>query len=393
MGRIRANGHVGLSVARWHHQRRLVLLGVVIAVLFSGCSLITDGGSGPTSESLAESVQEYEEAVRSQDWEAVAEVAGGRFSTILIESGRSEDEVRQSLIETAEATVGQAAFSEFNVLVPDADPIFAHDELSYMLLPTWLDATANEGSSRVELITVALYEHEVWSLNHVASADGEIKLKSLYPELEEVNLLILSDVAGEPGGEEFAAQPGQSSSDSSATVEPSTTSTTEATIPTVEATTNTSESTTTTTAETTATTTTPATTATTAAPTTALAVPSGSGCSPGPGSLPDGEWYGFIRSSSANSIDFDLACFFYDEQADLAALEDDRPEEVRYDEYVRNNVPTLRTMAVTADVSVNRSTERPANITFGEWTTSRYLGVWLTIINGDIVLIRVQPHA
>ena len=35
----------------------------------------------------------------------------------------------------------------------------------------------------------------------------------------------------------------------------------------------------------------------------------GSGCSPGSGPLPDGEWFGFLDGGAETTIDFDLACF------------------------------------------------------------------------------------
>lgn len=41
----------------------------------------------------------------------------------------------------------------------------------------------------------------------------------------------------------------------------------------------------------------------------ATAAGGGSGCSPGPGALPDGVWFGFVDGTTDTTIEFDLACF------------------------------------------------------------------------------------
>jgi len=59
----------------------------------------------------------------------------------------------------------------------------------------------------------------------------------------------------------------------------------------------------------------------------------GSGCTPGPGALPDGLWAGYVRSFGEGELSFDLACFLTVESAPPGAvLEDfdfrnDSPEE------------------------------------------------------------------
>lgn len=94
---------------------------------------------------------------------------------------------------------------------------------------------------------------------------------------------------------------------------------------------------------------------TTAAPTTTLAptsttaaspaaVPSGSGCTPGGDTLPEGTWFGFVEGvvmtpTGGADMTFDLACYFEGDQADLAAAEDGRT--VEEPPYVRNQNPKV----------------------------------------------------
>lgn len=60
----------------------------------------------------------------------------------------------------------------------------------------------------------------------------------------------------------------------------------------------------------------------------------GSGCTPGPGDLPDGLWAGYVRSFGDGELSFDLACFITVESAaperqsfEDFLFENDSPEE------------------------------------------------------------------
>jgi hypothetical protein len=160
------------------------------------------------------------------------------------------------------------------------------------------------------------------------------------------------------------------------------------------------------TTETTATTanatTTVATAATTieASPTTTMPDgPSGSGCTPGDTiSLPEGEWYGVVVSASPSGIEFDLACWFIGEPAVEAAAEDGA-EPPPNDYYVRNDNPQIRSLPVSPQTEVIwYPTGDPASeviVTFSDWVdgvTSRGLvfGVWLDVIDGEVLRIREQ---
>ncbi|MGA8040719.1 MAG: hypothetical protein WCA93_11485 [Acidimicrobiia bacterium] len=161
-------------------------------------------------------------------------------------------------------------------------------------------------------------------------------------------------------------------------------------------------STTTTTAAAT-TTTQPATTTSTAATTTLTKPPSdgasGSGCTPGPGNLPDGEWYGFAEEADDASIVFDLACWFSGDAAVAAAAEDGEESPPPNDYYVRNQNPQTRVIAVDPGATVVwYSTGDPASETEGSyssWLGIRQerpwdLGVWITVDGGAVISIQEQ---
>lgn len=160
------------------------------------------------------------------------------------------------------------------------------------------------------------------------------------------------------------------------------------------------DGTTTTAVEATTTTTTTIITTTTAATTTVAddsPVAEGSGCTPGPGPLPDGLWYGLVESASDGEVSFDLACWFSGQQAEIAAAEDG--EEVNNDYYVRNQVDVLRSVAVAADTMVtwypSGAPDDDAEVSYDEWRTAResrdfQLAVWLEVEDGSITSIEEQ---
>lgn len=127
----------------------------------------------------------------------------------------------------------------------------------------------------------------------------------------------------------------------------------------------------------------------------------GSGCTPGEGELPDGEWYGEIDSVSADEIEFDLACWFTGDAAVDAAAEDGQESPPPNDYYVRNQNTTLRTVPVGDDVMVvwypqigDPTSE--TTIPYDEWQSALgdrgelTLGIWIEIDNGVISHIREQ---
>ncbi len=67
----------------------------------------------------------------------------------------------------------------------------------------------------------------------------------------------------------------------------------------------------------------------------------GSGCVAGGDQLPDGIWFGFVEGVTADTLTFDLACFWTGDAATTRAVADG---EEPLDFYIRNEVPTTRTM-------------------------------------------------
>jgi hypothetical protein len=150
----------------------------------------------------------------------------------------------------------------------------------------------------------------------------------------------------------------------------------------------------------------PSTTVTTVATsTTAISAPdtddlaAGSGCTPGDGPLPDGEWFGFVTSRSESSLDFDLACWFTGDAATQAAAEDGEESPPPNDYYVRNTNPATREVAVGEGVEVTFYADGDPNnvseIDYDDWagmvaTRGFELGVWLDIEDGAIDEIHEQ---
>jgi hypothetical protein len=129
--------------------------------------------------------------------------------------------------------------------------------------------------------------------------------------------------------------------------------------------------------------------------------PSGSGCTPGDAvTLPEGEWFGSVVSASQSGIEFDLACWFTGEAAVEAAAEDGAESPPPNDYYVRDDNPQIRSLPVSPDTEVTwyPSIGDPTSeivVSYPDWVdevTARGLGlgVWLDVIDGEVVRIREQ---
>lgn len=137
----------------------------------------------------------------------------------------------------------------------------------------------------------------------------------------------------------------------------------------------------------------------TAAPTTtpdeALG-PDGSGCTPGPGDLPDGRWFGEIASFDSEGISFDLACWFSGDAAVEASAEDGEESPPPNDYYVRNDNDLLRQITVDQETPVLWYLSGDPNDfeegTFEEWIQfledeGPRLGIWVTIADDQVTEI------
>jgi hypothetical protein len=112
---------------------------------------------------------------------------------------------------------------------------------------------------------------------------------------------------------------------------------------------------------------------------------SGSGCRPGPDTLPDGIWYGYLTARGSDSIGFDLACLTADPTIDGG--------------YRLENVnPKIRTFEVQPSTEVHYLTPewRYARTAYGHWFDVPFMiegGVWLYINGGSITEIVEQFFA
>ncbi len=75
----------------------------------------------------------------------------------------------------------------------------------------------------------------------------------------------------------------------------------------------------------------------------------GSGCSPGPGDLPDGVWFGSPAVWTATSMDVDLLCFYSGDAATAEASARGEESPPPNDYLITNDNPTLRALPVAPD--------------------------------------------
>lgn len=128
---------------------------------------------------------------------------------------------------------------------------------------------------------------------------------------------------------------------------------------------------------------------------------SGSGCSPGGGPLPSGVWFGLANGIGPDSVELDLACFYFGDIAYTEGAVDG--EEVNNDYYIRNVNPTMRsvplmdpTVWTLGDLSGGGE---PFAISYADWPMpgnnyvdcpSDWCTVWLYVNNGVITDIVEQ---
>lgn len=126
---------------------------------------------------------------------------------------------------------------------------------------------------------------------------------------------------------------------------------------------------------------------------------SGSGCTPGPGALPDGTWFGYVSDPTATELEFDLACWFSGAAAIEATLEDGEESPPPNDYYIRNTSTDTRSVPVSPDVTVRwlppDDIVNLTDIPYDEWLDvgperSWQPAVWLEIEEGEVVSIEEQ---
>lgn len=127
---------------------------------------------------------------------------------------------------------------------------------------------------------------------------------------------------------------------------------------------------------------------------------SGSGCTPGTDTLPDGIWYGLVTVAGERALDFDLACWFDGDAAIAAAAEDGEESPPPNDYYTRNASHRIRSVPVPSDIPVKwypmiGDPTSETTVTYAEWRTVRdgrelQLAVWLEVDGGTVVSIHEQ---
>ena len=106
----------------------------------------------------------------------------------------------------------------------------------------------------------------------------------------------------------------------------------------------------------------------------------GAGCSPGPGPLPDGIWFGFVAARSSDVFDFDLACIYPDPVIDQPPV---------------NTSRALRSVPVDKEVLVsqmNPPDSADVGTTYEQWTPEACqfdegCAVWIDIRDGHVIYI------
>ena len=126
----------------------------------------------------------------------------------------------------------------------------------------------------------------------------------------------------------------------------------------------------------------------------------GSGCTPGPGALPDGRWFGYVAEAGPTSFELDLACWFAGEAAAIAAAQDGEESPPPNDYHIRNVNPALRTVAVIPGSSISwlEIPGDPASqllVSYAFWITARddrphQPAVWVEVQNGTAMLMEEQ---
>jgi hypothetical protein len=126
---------------------------------------------------------------------------------------------------------------------------------------------------------------------------------------------------------------------------------------------------------------------------------SGSGCTPGGGDPPDGEWFGYATDRDPNSVEFDLACWFTGDAAAQAAAEDGEESPPPNDYYIRNFNELTRQIPVGAEVEIvffpDGDPNNQPSVPFGDWgdmveQRGYELGVWLIVEDGEVSTITEQ---
>ncbi len=122
----------------------------------------------------------------------------------------------------------------------------------------------------------------------------------------------------------------------------------------------------------------------------------GSGCTPGVGSLPDGVWFGYIKTWSTSQVAFDMACWWTGAKAMEVGLAHGYAD--AYDYYVTNDNPTIRLVTVAGDIPAKKAGWDDGIFTLsqviadpgGSLPTNAPYPVWIYVNGGVVTELAVQ---
>jgi hypothetical protein len=122
----------------------------------------------------------------------------------------------------------------------------------------------------------------------------------------------------------------------------------------------------------------------------------GSGCAPGAGKLPDGVWFGFVKTWSTTQVAFDLACWYSGAAGEAQAAA--HGQEFTNDYFVTNDSTTVRLVTVAGDIPAKKAAWDDGVFTLsqviadpgGTLPTSAPYPAWLFVNGGVVTELEVQ---
>jgi hypothetical protein len=122
----------------------------------------------------------------------------------------------------------------------------------------------------------------------------------------------------------------------------------------------------------------------------------GSGCAPGAGKLPDGVWFGYMKSWSTSQIAFDLACWYSGAAGEAQAAA--HGEEFTDDYFVTNDSTTVRLVTVAGDIPAKKAAWDDGIFTLsqviadpaGSEPTNSPYPTWIFVNGGVVTELEVQ---
>lgn len=122
----------------------------------------------------------------------------------------------------------------------------------------------------------------------------------------------------------------------------------------------------------------------------------GSGCTPGVGGLPDGVWFGFVKTWSTTEVAFDMACWWTGAKAMEVGLANGFED--AYDYYITNDNPTIRLVTVAGDIPAKQAGADVGVVTLsqviadpgGSLPTTAPYPAWIYVNGGLVTELAVQ---